>query len=87
MIPEAVNGLWMNGAPCGRSRAERNRRSRDGAPAGQSISKKQLAERQEMKAHREQFLQEVGWMRPLRLNEASKLSIKVASWEGPKRTP
>ena len=42
-----------------------------------SISKKQLAERQETKAHREQFLQEIGVDElPLRLNEASKLKHK-----------
>ena len=42
-----------------------------------SISKKQLQERQETKAHREQFLQEIGVDElPLRLNEASKLKHK-----------
>ena len=80
VIPEACE--WVVDAWCARypgalGLKEANALEIVALRQARNISKKQLQERQETKAHREQFLQEIGVDElPLRLNEACKLRHK-----------
>ena len=80
VIPEACE--WVVDAWCARypgalGLKEANALETVALRQARQISKKQLSQRQETKAHREQFLQEIGVDElPLRLNEACKLKHK-----------
>ena len=80
VIPEAcefVVDAWCARYPGALGLKEANALEVVALRQARTISKKQLAERQETKAHREQFLQEIGVDElPLRLNEACKLRHK-----------
>ena len=80
VIPEAcefVVDAWCARYPGALGLKEANALEVVALRQARNISKKQLQERQETKAHREQFLQEIGVDElPLRLNEASKLKHK-----------
>ena len=80
VIPEACEFVvdeWCSRYPGALGLKEANALEVVALRQARNISKKQLQERQETKAHREQFLQEIGVDElPLRLNEASKLKHK-----------
>jgi hypothetical protein len=77
VIPEAcelVVDQWCAKYPGALSQKEANALEVVALRQARSVSKKQLAERQETKNHRERFLREIGVDElPLRLNEACKL--------------